>query len=301
MDRLHRAIKNVHRLDDLAARDTALTRLPPLPKLLAVLVYLCVTLSFPKYAITGLLGMALWPILLYEIDDLSILQTLRQCWGVVALLVLVGVANLFFDRAPVLTLGPLVLSGGAVTLLVLVVKGVLCFLAVYLLIATTGMERVCAALRQLHVPRVLVTTILLTYRYIVLLLQEGNRISTAYALRAPGQKGIHFRAWGSLLGQLLLRSMDRAQLVYESMMIRGYGYDAPTPDGDARGKRPRADMKSAPTVVGVDACIDPGAVPPQGMRAGNARPYGILFFAATVLYCLIFRTIPLFELLGVLF
>ena len=83
----------------------------------------------------------------------------------------------------------------------LVVKGVLCFLAVYLLIATTGMERVCAALRQLHVPRVLVTTILLTYRYIVLLLQEGNRISTAYALRAPGRRasisapGVH--CWGS--------------------------------------------------------------------------------------------------------
>lgn len=112
MDRLHRAIKNVHRLDDLASRGTALTRLPPLPKLLAVLVYLCVTLSFQKYALTGLLGMALWPILLYEIDDLSIVKTLRQCWAVVALLVLVGIANLFFDRAPVLTLGPVVLSGG---------------------------------------------------------------------------------------------------------------------------------------------------------------------------------------------
>ena len=46
MDRLHRAIKNVHRLDDLAARGTALTRLPPLPKLLAAVVYLAVTLSF---------------------------------------------------------------------------------------------------------------------------------------------------------------------------------------------------------------------------------------------------------------
>ena len=43
---------------------------------------------------------------------------------------------------------------------------------------------------------------------------------TAYALRAPGEKGIHFRAWGSLLGQLLLRSVDRAQLVYESMLLR---------------------------------------------------------------------------------
>ena len=45
MDRLHRAIKDVHRLDDLAARDTWLNRLAPLPKLLAAVVYLAVTLS----------------------------------------------------------------------------------------------------------------------------------------------------------------------------------------------------------------------------------------------------------------
>ena len=203
-----------------------------------------------------------------EFAKLKWQQFLRGFSLAVALLVLVGIANLFFDRAPVLTLGSVVLSGGAVTLLVLVVKGVLCFLAVYLLIATTGMERVCAALRQLHVPRVLVTTILLTYRYIVLLLQEGNRISTAYALRAPGEKGIHFRAWGSLLGQLLLRSVDRAQLVYESMMLRGYGWrDDPAPTRQ----------------------------PQKGSAAGT------VFFVATLMYCILFRVIPIFELLGQLF
>lgn len=44
----------------------------------------------------------------------------------------------------------------------------------------------------------------------------------AYALRAPGQKGIYEKAWGSLAGGLLLRSMDRASAVYESMVLRGY-------------------------------------------------------------------------------
>ncbi|MBQ1407612.1 MAG: hypothetical protein IIY88_05715 [Eubacterium sp.] len=47
-------------------------------------------------------------------------------------------------------------------------------------------------------------------------------MSEAYHLRAPGQKGIHFSAWGSFLGQLLLRSMDRAQELYSSMLLRGY-------------------------------------------------------------------------------
>ena len=127
------------------------------------------------------------------------------------------------------------------------------------LIASTGMESVCAALQQLHCPRVLTTTILLIYRYIVLLLQEGIRIATAYALRAPGQKGIQFRAWGSLLGQLLLHSIDRAQLVYESMQLRGFA----------------------------------GAFPP-----GQKKHGGWLFFAVTVFYCAVFRAVPVFELAG---
>ena len=47
-------------------------------------------------------------------------------------------------------------------------------------------------------------------------------MTEAYHLRAPGQKGIHISAWGSFLGQLLLRSMDRAQELYSSMLLRGY-------------------------------------------------------------------------------
>jgi cobalt/nickel transport system permease protein len=44
----------------------------------------------------------------------------------------------------------------------------------------------------------------------------------AYSLRAPMQKGIHRGVWGSFAGQLLLRTFDRAQRVYEAMSIRGF-------------------------------------------------------------------------------
>ena len=259
MDRLHRAIKDVHRLDDLAARDTWLNRLAPLPKLLAAVVYLTVTLSFGRYQLTGVLGMGLWPLLLLELADFTPGDALRAFKPVAVLLTVVGLCNLPFDRAVLLHAGPLAVTGGMLSLGVLLAKGLFCFLAVWVLIASTGMEAVCAALQQLHCPRVLTTTILLIYRYIVLLLQEGSRLATAYALRAPGQKGIHFRAWGSLLGQLLLRSIDRAQLVYESMQLRGFAGDFPL------------------------------AAKKHG---------GWLFFAVTVGYCAVFRAVPVFELAG---
>ncbi len=106
--------------------------------------------------------------------------------------------------------------------LLLIVKGCYSVFASYLLIATTTVEQICYALRRLHLPAIFVTQILLTYRYVSVLLSEANRMMQAYSLRAPRQKGIHFKAWGSFVGQLLLRSMDRAGAVYESMALRGY-------------------------------------------------------------------------------
>ena len=101
-------------------------------------------------------------------------------------------------------------------------KGVFCLLASFLLMATTTIEEICRALRQLHLPKTITSLLLLTFRYIGVLLSEVSVMQEAYSLRAPGQKGVHISAWGSFLGQLLLRSMDRAEALYESMELRGF-------------------------------------------------------------------------------
>ena len=102
-------------------------------------------------------------------------------------------------------------------------------------------------------------------RYIIVLLKEAERITLAYEMRAPGQKGIHWKAWGSLAGQLLLRSIDRAQVVYESMMLRGY-------DGIFRLVRKKSGF---------------------GVSAGYVAGWMAVFLA--------FRILPLFEIVGGIF
>ena len=107
-------------------------------------------------------------------------------------------------------------------MITLLLKGVLALTASFLLAATTRIDELCGALRRLHVPSIIVTVLLLTYRYITVLTEEVSIMTDAYHLRAPGQKGIAFKAWGSFLGQLLLRSADRAQELYSSMLLRGF-------------------------------------------------------------------------------
>ena len=222
MNRISEAIHGIHHLEAMARKDNDITRLHPLAKVLVTFWYICFLVSFDKYDLTGLLGMSLYLILLKEITHISLGRSLRQLKAVIFMICLVGIANPFLDQSVRMKLGDITITGGMISMLTLVIKGVFALLASYFLIATTSIENICYALRLLHIPKVIVTVMMLIYRYIILFMKEVERVFLAYSLRAPKQKGIHYKAWGSLLGQMLLRSMDRADTVYESMSIRGF-------------------------------------------------------------------------------
>lgn len=222
MSKLDNALYELHHMDALASRDQWMNRIHPLVKLVLTAAYIAVTVSFHKYNFTGLLRMGLYPIALFILGEVSFRDALKRLRIVLPLVCFVGLFNPFFDRQPAMQIGSLVITAGMISMVTLMLKGVYSVLAAYLLIASTSIEKICHALRLLHVPAILVTQILLTYRYISVLLEEAGRIIQAYSLRAPEQKGVHFKVWGSLAGQLLLRSMDRAGQVYESMLLRGY-------------------------------------------------------------------------------
>ncbi len=221
MNEVSRAIYTIHSLDTIALRDKWVNHIHPLIKLLLTSIYIVIVVSFSKYDVIGILGMVAYLIVLFVMADLSFPECLYRLRIVLPIVALVGIANLLLDRTPVMV-GGIIITTGLLSMISVMLKGVFAVLAAYILIATTTIEQICYALRILHMPDILVTQILLTYRYISVLLKEVNRTTQAYQLRAPKQKGIHIHAWGSLVGQILLRSIDRADEVYESMTLRGY-------------------------------------------------------------------------------
>ena len=223
--------RSLRMVDGLAALDSPMHRLSPLPKLLMTVLYIALTLSFPKYALSGLSAMVLFPIFGYQLAGISPIVCLRRLRFILPLVCAVGVFNPFFDRDPLFYLMALPISGGVISMLTLLLKGVFTLFAAFLLIATTPLENICGALRGLRCPRMLVSLLLLTFRYITVLLDETSAMTEAYSLRAPGQRGVHISAWGSFLGQLLLRSMDRAESLYNSMLLRGFHGEFPGSKG----------------------------------------------------------------------
>ena len=222
MSNIERSLKELKDMEALAEGSSPYHRLSPLAKLAVTITYILTVISFNKYDLSSMLVMLLFPIFGFQVSDIPVSTCFYKLRIVLPLVLAVGIFNPFFDRSPYLNLGGIAVSGGVISMLTLMCKGVLCLMASFLLVATTRIDAICRALRTLHVPSFLVTLLLLTFRYVTLMAEEVSIMSQAYALRAPGQKGIHYKAWGSFLGQLLLRSMDRAQELYSAMQLRGF-------------------------------------------------------------------------------
>ena len=235
MNRMEKALLELEEMDELADRRSPLHSLHALSKLFVTTGYILLVVSFHKYDLMGLIPMILYPVLLFQIGSIPLCTCFFKLRYVLPLVMAVGLFNPFLDRVPLLYVGTHPVSGGIVSMLTLMLKGILALMASFLLMATTPMDELCAGLRKIHVPGVLVTLLLLTYRYVGVLTEEASNMTDAYRLRAPGQRGVHVSAWGSFLGQLLLRSADRAQELYESMQLRGFGGDFRYVGGKAFG------------------------------------------------------------------
>jgi cobalt/nickel transport system permease protein len=229
--KLEEQLLNLRHLDELAAQDTVIHKINPSAKLVATLSFIIVVTSFPKYEIAGLLPLLLYPVTVISLGNLPVGPLLQRLYLTVPFILFIGIFNPLLDRTPFLQLGPIYISNGWISFFSIFVRSILAITAALTLIATTGMDAICTALLRLRVPRVFVIQLLFMYRYLYILLEETCRAVRAHNLRSLHDRGIGYRVWGSLIGQLLLRTLDRAQRIYLAMLCRGF-------DGTIRLLRP---------------------------------------------------------------
>ncbi|MCQ2540329.1 MAG: cobalt ECF transporter T component CbiQ [Acetatifactor sp.] len=222
MNQAEKAGREMDAIHEMASGSSPIHRLSPGAKLLLTVSFIMIVLSFPKYQLTGLFFFVLFPVIGYQVAGIPVSTCFRKLWVVLPLVCAVGIFNPFFDRKILAVIAGVKISGGVISMLSLMLKGIFCLMASFLLVATTTIEEICAALRKIHCPKMLTALLLLTFRYVHVLLEEVSLMTDAYHLRAPHQKGIHHSAWGSFLGQLILRTADRGSMLYESMILRGF-------------------------------------------------------------------------------
>ncbi len=209
-------------LDQLASQETAIHRLDPRAKIITTLGFLMAVVSFHKYEIAALLPFALYPIVLAASGRVPITYLGKRLLAVAPFAILVGIANPWLDRETLLNIGSVGVSGGWVSFSSILLRFLLTIGTAFILIATTSFTTICLGLQRLGVPQVLTVQFLFLYRYIFVLGEEAVRLVRARALRSFGKRGLGMKVFASLVGQLLLRTLDRAERIHTAMRCRGF-------------------------------------------------------------------------------
>ena len=222
MSNIMKAASKLNDLEEMANGKSVVHTFHPLSKIIITFVFLVAVISFDRYQISGLVPFILYPVIMLALSLTPLKPIFYRLIPALPFSLFGGFSNIIFDRLPILTIGMITITSGMVSFVSILLKTVLTVTAVLILIATTPMPAISKQLTRIGIPSLIVFLLIMTYRYISVLIEEVSTMVTAYTLRAPHQKYVKMRDTGSFIGHLLFRSMDRAERVFAAMKCRGF-------------------------------------------------------------------------------
>jgi cobalt/nickel transport system permease protein len=216
-------VNEIYSLEQFSSKDTSIHALHPLVKIIVAFLYIVCVVSFDRYAFVRLVPFIFYPVILMALAEIPYSLIFSRLLLALPFTMFAGLSNIFLDRATMFSIAGIGISYGVVSFFTLVFRALLCVAAVLILVATTPFTSLTGQLRRMKIPEMFIVLFEMTYRYIGSLIEETSIMITAYQLRRNSDKGIDMKHMGSFVGQLLIRSFDRAEQVYNAMKLRGYG------------------------------------------------------------------------------
>lgn len=217
---------HTHRL--FVPGDTAVHRLPPQCKLVAVLSFVLVVVSTPRAQ--------LWAFAVYAAVLAGVAAVARIPAPLIARRMVVELPFVIFafllpfvsEGQRVHVLGIAVSETGVLGAWNVLAKGTLGVVAAILLAATTEPRTLLLGLERLHLPQLIVQIMSFMFRYADVIGGEMQRMRIARESRGFQARDIRqLRVVAQSAGALFIRSYERGERVHLAMLSRGYAGSMP--------------------------------------------------------------------------
>ncbi len=199
-------------LDALSSRDVPLARVDPRAPFLVTLLLCVLVASFPRGEVVALAPFLAWPAALASLAAVPARPFLRALLVPLPFVLLAALPALVVEPGP----------GGRAIAASILLRFALTATSALLLAAVWGLPALAWAMERLGAPRVLVTQLLVLWRYLFVLGEEAVRMDRARSLRAFGTRGRQLALAGPFLGTLLLRSQGRAERIDRALRARAF-------------------------------------------------------------------------------
>lgn len=211
-------------IDNFAHGSSPIHRLDARAKLLAVLAYSAVLISFARHEVLALAPMSILPLAMLWLGRIPVWFAVRRVLILSPLVAMLCLAGPLYDHAIYPTALGVCVSGGYLLAGNIAIKFALGLMALTGLMCTTPFSLLLEAMRKMGVPRLLVIQLGFLYRYVFVLIDQAMRVRRARDFRGAGRAGAgrQLAAAGGMIGSLLIRTLERSEQVHLAMCARGY-------------------------------------------------------------------------------
>ena len=197
-------------LDRYSRLDSPMHSLPAPVKLVAAVILLVSIVILPV-SFPGVLAMILTLLVIVAlVSSIPLIFLLKRMLFLEMFVVGVSVLSLFQKN-------------GVDIFTALCVKSTLCLFTIVLFSNTTPFSELLAVLKKWGAPALFITILALLYRYLFVLVDELERMQRARASRTfVARRWALWRMLATVVGQLFVRSTERAERIYAAMCSRGW-------------------------------------------------------------------------------
>lgn len=208
-------------MDALSYQNTFIHGIDPRAKLITTMVFIAMAVSMGKYEVSAMIPFLIYPVYLIIEGRIPPAYLLKKIAYVSPFALMIAVFNPIFERDTHLIIFGTGISGGWLSFASIMLRFFLTVSAALAMIACTGFYKVCIGMSRLGVPQIFTVQLLFIYRYLFVLTEETGRMVRARSMRSFGNRG-DLKNFSSIAGNLLLRTINRAQRIYLAMSCRGF-------------------------------------------------------------------------------
>jgi len=214
-------------IDKFAYQDSVIHRLDSRAKFLVTLLFTVFVISLPRSSVSILACYAVGPFAVLVIAGIPLKFVFKQILLVSSFVIVLALTCPLYDKTAVtISFGPLLWhsSLGWLRCFSILSKFTVTMLALIALVSTTRFSDLLAGLVKLGVPVILTVQLGFLYRYIFILIDRAHHILRARTCRKLRNLGfkVELKTAASMLGSLLIRSIDTAEKVNIAMQARGF-------------------------------------------------------------------------------
>ena len=214
-------------IDKFAYQDSPVHRLDGRVKFIVVLIFTAMVISLPRTSLSILTCYAVGPFAILVLGKIPLRFAFKQILLVSPFVLVLALSCPLYDKTPVtVAFGPFLwqTSMGWMRCFTIFGKFIVTMSALIALVSTTRFSDLLAGLQKLGLPKLLVIQLGFLYRYIFVLIDRAHHILRARAGRSLRNLGFsaELKTAASMLGSLLIRSIDTSEHINIAMRARGF-------------------------------------------------------------------------------